>query len=181
MTVKDKTRSYGFIIREETYADCPAIVARVLAREAGAESPVNPRGEGEDSFYDAPLRTHGLALNELLLRCYRSSDGKYMHGPFVEYNSLYHIDLRLAARMHATLRKIDKEIAKSRASEPGDVLMAVARAIGATWGAQEVGEGRRNRHGGFYQDDQWHFAALTDVREDFRARIAKIAPAREVA
>jgi hypothetical protein len=165
-------RTYGFLIEEQKFADCPSVVARVLAREGDAEHPINPRSEGEDSIWGAPKKTDGLALQTLEIRCWTNTDPKmgYFHGPDVRFDSARFIDTRTATRLLATMKRIDREIRKADAREAGDVLMAVAKAIGATFSVHPVGGSR----GGFYTDHGWRFGTLIEARDEFRQLVDKI-------
>jgi hypothetical protein len=178
MTASLKLRSYGFRIEETKFADCPAVVARVLAREAGAKYPINPRSEGEDSIWDAPKKTDGLALAGLEIILWRDRDCKYQTDAQVRINSASFIDQRLAERLFRTMKRINRQLRKTSAREAGDVLVAVAQAIGAKWHVEPVGEER----GSFYSDAEWRFCDLVSARDKFRALVEKLrAPMAEVA
>jgi hypothetical protein len=160
-------RTYGFRITEEKFADCPSVVVRALARQGDAEYPINPRSEGEDSIWDAPARADGLALNNLEIITWLGE--KYASGVDVRFDSARFIDQRLAERMLRTMKRINRELAKDNSREAGDVLMAVAKAIGATWYVTPVGAER----GSSYTDNQWRFGELTEARDVFRAMVEK--------
>lgn len=166
-----KLRSYGFEVRRSKFADSDAVVARVLVREGDAASPVNPRGEGEDSIWDAPKFADGLALDGLEIIVWAGKD--YLSGPYVRFDDARFVDTRLATRMLKTLKRIDKAIAKTSAKEAGDVLMAVAKAIGATWSVRKVGASR----GSFYSDNEWSFEEVTEARDIMRTVVEEIRPA----
>jgi hypothetical protein len=163
-------RSYGFRIDEERFADCPAVVARVLAREGEAESPINPRSEGEDSIWDAPPKQDGLALASLEIITWRDSNFKYVTEVQVRFDTVRFVDQKLAERMLKTMKRINRELRKTTAREAGDVLMAVAKAIGATWLVEAAGPNKGN----FYTDMQWRFGTLIEARDKFRALVDKL-------
>lgn len=165
-----KVRSYGFLVREEKWADNDSVVVKVLARESGEGYPINPRSEGEDSIWDAPKRTAGLALDGLEIRVYLSSDYKYISGADVRIDNARFIDSRLAKRLLKTMTRIDREIAKTNAREIGDVVMAVAKAIGATWTVEPVGTPRSWS----YSDDAWYFTTVERARDLARDAVAKL-------
>ncbi len=170
MTTPRKTRSYGFRITEEKFADCPSVVARVLAREGNAESPVNPRSEGEDSIWDAPKKPDGLMLNALEIITWRDPNYTYTTDVQIRFDNARFVDQRLAERMLRTMKRINTQLRKTNAREAGDVLMAVAKAIGATWCIEQVGPDR----GSFYTDCQWRFGDLIEARDKFRALVDKL-------
>jgi hypothetical protein len=165
-----KIRSYGFLVREEKWADNDSVVVKVLAREHGAKHPINPRTEGEDHIWDAPKKTDGMALSDLEIRVYLSSDYKYISGADVRFDTARFVNSRLAKRLLKTMTRIDREIAKTNAREVGDVVMAVAKAIGATWTVEPVGTPR----GSFYSEDQWRFTTVERARDLARDAVAKL-------
>jgi len=167
-------RSYGFLIEEEKFADCPSVVARVLVREPGkSESyPINPRSEGEDEIWDAPKKTAGLALQSLEVRCWANTDPKmgYFHGPDVRFDNARFVDERLAKRLFATMSRVNRAIRKANAREAGDVLMAVGKAIGAEWYVKRIGKPK----GSFYSEERWEFCPLVEGREEYRRQVEKL-------
>jgi hypothetical protein len=165
-----KLRSYGFLVEETKFGDCPAVVARVLAREGDCEYPINARTEGEDSIWGAPKAMDGCALYGLEIILWRGDN--YFTAPQVRFDNARFIDTRLAERLLKTMKRIDRQIAKSDAREAGDVLMAVAKAIGATWSVSQRGNSSR----GFYSDMQWSFGDVTEARDRLRELVEKIRP-----
>jgi hypothetical protein len=166
-----KLRSYGFLVEETKFADSKAVVARVLVREGDNEHPVNPRSEGEDSIWDAPKSADGLAFDKLQVIVWAGKD--YLAGPYVRYEDSHFVDTRLAGRMLKTLKKIDKQIAKTSAREAGDVVMAVAKAIGATW---SVSPRSGDVPVSWYQDSKWLFDDVTEARDTMRRMVEAIRP-----
>lgn len=171
MTNVRKLRSYGFAVNEEKWADNDSVVVRVLAREQGTNHPINPRTEGEDALWDAPKKTDGLALAGLEIRVYRSSDNKYLSSADVRIDNARFVDKRLAKRLFKTMTRVDREINKTNAREVGDVVMAVAKAIGATWTVEPVGNQLR---GSFYSDDTWRFTTIERARDLAREAVDKL-------
>jgi len=175
MTKTDKPkRSYGFLIEEEPFADCPSIVARVLVREPGRSEayPINPRSEGEDAIWDAPKKASELALQSLEVRCWVNTDPKlgYLHGPDVRIDNARFITERLAKRLLNTMTRVNRAIRKANAREAGDVLMAVGKAIGAEWYVKRTGK----RRGSFYSDEDWEFRPLAEGRDEYRRQFEKL-------
>src|SRR5262245_25845294 len=173
MTKTDRPkRSYGFLIEEEKFADCPSVVARVLVREGNAEYPINPRSEGEDEIWDAPKKTAGLALQSLEVRSWVNTDPKlgYFHGPDVRLDNARFIDERLAKRLLTTMSRVNRAIRKADAREAGDVLMAVGKAIGAEWYVKRIGKPK----GSFYSEERWEFCPLVEGREEYRRQVEKL-------
>jgi hypothetical protein len=165
-----KFRSYGFMVSEEKWADNDSVVVKVLAREHGTKHPINPRMDGEDAIWDAPKKTAGLALADLEIRIWRSSDDRYISGAEVRFDGARFIDTRLAKRLLKTMTRVDREIAKTNAREIGDIVMAVAKAIGATWTVEPVGQAR----GSFYSEDEWRFTTVERARDLAREGVEKL-------
>ena len=165
-----KVRSYGFAVREEKWADNDSVVVKVLAREHGENHPINPRMDGEDAIWDAPKKTAGMMLADLEIRVYLSNDYKYISGADVRFDNARFIDTRKAKRLLKTMTRIDREMAKTNAREIGDVVMAVAKAIGATWTVEPVGTPR----GSFYSEDTWYFTTVERARDLARDAVAKL-------
>lgn len=166
-------RRYGFLIETGKFADSPSVVARVLAKREDEDHPINPdSSRGENAAWGgAPKKADGLYLADLELRCYVGSDGKYFHGPDIRFDSVRFVDEELAAKLLRTMKRINREIAKTNAREPDDVLMAVGRAIGATLHIVPGGEPHR---GSFYSDNEWRFGDLTEARDEFRRAITEL-------
>lgn len=166
-------RKYGFLIETGKFADSPSVVARVLVKRADEDHPINPdSSRGESAFWGAPKKADGLYLASLELRCWVGSDGKYFHGPDIRLDDVRFVDLELARRLHLTMKRINREIAKASAREPGDVLMAVGKAIGAT--LHIIPGGDTTRSGSFYSDSEWRFSDLTSARDEFRRAIEEL-------
>jgi hypothetical protein len=169
-------RSYGFMIDTKTWADSPAGTARIMAREGDTPYPCNPRTESEHEIWDAPKQTHGLLLNDLVIRTYLS--GPLTHrgravviGPSIEFSSINYVDTKLAKAALRTLERIDRAIARAHSAEAGDVIMAIAQAIGAEWYAHRVGDQPPSFS---YAQDQWRFAPVTEARDVYRAAVEKL-------
>jgi hypothetical protein len=170
------TRSYAFAIDTKPWANCPSVAARILVRDGDATSPINPRTDGEDTLWDAPKRTAGLLLNNLVIRTWLSGPthipGRAMLiGPAVEFESLSYVNLKIANRAHTTLRRIDKELTRYRIGEAGDMLMAIGRVLGVTMNVTALDP---NNHGTFYTDNTWRWGPITEARDLYRAEVAKL-------
>lgn len=174
MTADAIARTYGLRVytHKRQFADHPEIVARIMVRENQADSPINPRGDGEHPIWDAPKHMAGLALADLQLRVWfytSTNDKPQACGPYIQYNDAHYIELAHAERMARTLKKIHKAIDKAQAHEPGDVLMTMAKALGLTFTVTETRDG----HSSTYRDSQWRFSQLTDARDQLRAQVEK--------
>jgi hypothetical protein len=164
-------RSYGFMIqRKQDSLGTVSLTAEVMVREGDKAHPLNPSGDGEGGFYkvDVPKKTLGLHLDGLVIRSYQSTDrGKgdlfEVYQPDVYFADSHRVDYRKAMRMAKTLKRVNDAINKANVREHGDVLMAVAKAIGATWYVE-----RLSKHGSSYSDNEWRFGPLEYGRDKFR-------------
>jgi hypothetical protein len=169
-----RKRTYGFRVTVAKWADCDSFVVRVLAREGDNPSPVNPRCDGEDSIWDAPKRTDGLALNGLTVRCYvgdYASTGVIIRP--VEFEDVSFIGPELASRMSKTFARIAREVNRTGAQrEIGDYVEAIARAIGASWLVRE----RRDRNDGSwgYSRSDWDWEDIAALKAEVRREYARL-------
>lgn len=171
MTYTPPERQYGFLIETGKFADCPSVVARVLVKRGDENHPCNcDSSRGESATWGAPEKADGLFLASLELRCWVGGDGKYFHGPDVRIDEVRFVDERIAAALDRTMKKIGRAITRARATEAGDVLMAVAKAIGATLSIKRIG----NARGSFYSDESWLFGDLVEARDEFRRAIDEL-------
>jgi hypothetical protein len=174
MTKSDRARSYGFRVTVRKWADCDSFAVHVLAREGEHPSPINPRHEGEDTIWDAPKRTHGLALNGLTIRCYvgdYASSGVIIRP--VEFEDVSFIDHRLAARMVKTFARIEREVARTGAGrEIGDYVQAIGKAIGATWFVRETRD--RNDGSWGYSRSDWSWLDIAALKVEVREQFARL-------
>lgn len=170
-----QTRTYGFRITTERWADKPCVVVRVLAREGEHHSPINPRSEGESVTWDAPRHADGLMLKGLTIRAYASditSSPVIVRSP--EFEDAHYVGGHEAAAMLKTFRRIDRELAKQCPGERdlGDYVEAVGKAIGAGWTVFEARKG----HGWDYASSEWNFAPLSSAKVEARIQVSDLMP-----
>lgn len=170
-------RTYGIMIDEKPWADCPAVTARIMVCEEGDRPyPINPRTEGEHEIWDAPKRTHGLLLNNLVIRTHLSGPlhiaGRAMViGPCYDFASISYVDTKVARAAVKTLERIDRAIANAKCSEAGDIIMTIAKAIGATFYVERLGKEPPSFS---YERDQWRFGDITEARDVYRAAVQRL-------
>lgn len=110
------------------------IVAKVLAREDAAASPINCSNEGERSIWGAPKHMEGLMLNTLQVRAFFSDDNKRVGDPAVEFADVYYTDIRKARAMVRTLSRVETAMRSANwPTEHGDVVQAVIKALKLDW------------------------------------------------
>jgi hypothetical protein len=162
-------RSYGLHVTTEDFANDDEIFVRIMTREGGAHHPLNPRGDGESSIWDAPKQCEGLLFADLRLRTTTSEINPLRPILSIEYDNLRFVTLEKAKKAAATLTKIDRQLSRDNAIEPGDILMSFARAVHATFHVIESSPGKR---ADWLPDRQWRFAPITSARDEFRRQIA---------
>ena len=136
------------------------VTVRVVDRRAKAEHPTNPGNYPEDY--------NGLHLQDLGMFGHVSEfDAFNFLGTEPCYRSPYQIERRDAEAMAKTLRKIGAATEKAAAREDGDVMLAFARAIGATFVCHSAGE----RRGWSYADWDWRWLTPEEGRNHYRHQI----------
>lgn len=171
-------REYGLEVETKVFADTEEVFVRVYAIEPGKSHPVNPRGDGEHEIWDAPKKVHGLALADLTLRTYIPTpnvvcDRAVTIGDVdcqIDYRDAHFVDLRKARQMAKTLEKIERAIEKAASREPGDVLMAFAKAIGATKTVICTGGSKSS----WLNQAEWEFHPIEKARDLFRVSVAGV-------
>jgi len=158
--------TYGYMVTTRDFAGSDAIQVNVMCRRNEQAHPLNCSGDGEQSYNGAPARLNGLHLCDLQIRLWRLDDRSWT-GAEVEYRNTFSIDLRKAKQMAKTLAKIQKAIDDSNAVEAGDVIMAVAKALGLGWTAISNDENY-----GTYQETTWRFRPVTYARDQVRDIVA---------
>lgn len=163
------TKTYGFRVYQEDFAESPSVVVSVLARDGDKEFPVNPSSDGERTWDGAPKALDNCRLQGLHIRLWWTPEHGWTE-PNVWLDGGSHMNARDVDRLAKTFARVNRAIAKANAREAGDVLMALASAIGATWTVTELGEKQK---WSFYSDRQWRFSALTDARDHLRSILAE--------
>jgi hypothetical protein len=142
------------------------IVAKPMRLSSNGAHPLNPSEHDHED----------VAIADLQLRIGISSYG-YAYNPEVVYRDCREVTLFRAKTMAKTLAKIGKVIDKDGATEPGDVLMAFARAIGATLSVERASTGPASSS---YSNDRWIFGTIGNARDAFRSAIKAETKPQEV-
>jgi hypothetical protein len=176
-TMKDtsKLRTYGLQITEtQRIAGYEAFAIRVIARAPGADHPINPRHEGENSYDgDTPAKVEGLMLADLTIMAWESSYSDDAYFGQAEYKERYTVAPRDARRMVRTFDVIARQMKKDdHPSEIGDYVMSLARALGLTWFAVDVSPAGNYQMG--YDARKWRFEPVTRARDEARTRFAAL-------
>ena len=171
----DHTRTYGVLIEAANRYGTEYVTVTVMAREGDTRYPINPETHGESTWGDAPRKQAGLMLADLVLdgHWYQSIDAPSFLGFAPRYSSPFAVGLKDAERMVKTLRRIHKATSAADASEPGDILMALAGAMGLTWW---VSRAEPRAGAGFYTESTWHWRSINEGRTHLRRLIAETRP-----
>lgn len=135
-----------------------AYLGALLARHEGEESPRNP------FICDAAE----AGLDCLILQGWISDYSGKLQGLDAVYTGLGSIDLRQVTAMAATLARVQKQLAKDCATEPGDVFVSFAKALGCTWIATARGPYS------MYADTGWIYDGILSGRNELRWLIQKL-------
>jgi len=121
---KDK-REFGLLIETERKHGTIYITARLCARESGFDY---PRGISNEPW-DGKFTFDGLTLQGFISD-YRHSDGKlHFIMQSASYLNVYSIEADRARKMARTLDKVTARIQADGASEPGELFLAMCRAL----------------------------------------------------
>jgi hypothetical protein len=135
MTMKELKYSFGLMLEQCNSYGTERLTVRVMKREEGKNHPLNVSGSiwgsAEDCVRDA-----------LVLEGYVSDSNAKFYLHEVCYRDVHSIDLRRVGFMQSMLTRIGKALTKAEAREPGDMFVAFAKAIGATWLCQPSGRTR---------------------------------------
>jgi hypothetical protein len=156
---------YGLLIDQRNYYGSEYVEAYISRREKDGDHPLGCSGDGETMpGYGCPNHLLGLALDGLGIFGH-ISDGKdpafICHG--VEYRNVYASDERKLARMLKAIKRVNARISKDEAHEPGDKLMALAKALKLSFVVKRIGPARPN--------PDWNFMSITEGRNAYRRMI----------
>ena len=170
--MSEEKRTYGFLVETENRYGATYVTARIVCREGDSYHPINCRTESESAIFDCPPHLSGFHLDGLSLRghVYEHGGEKDFIGFRPEFYDVYSIDERKAKAICRTLRRVHKQIEKEEAREPGDVLMAVARALKLSF---FVEQGERTWESFGYGEYKWHWWPVEKARDEFRKQIEK--------
>lgn len=159
-------RSYGLLIKESTRHSLHRVIAEIVVREDGAESPINPRSDGEDSIWDAPKHLDGLMLSGFGIHGFVSDlEGFPYCGCEPEFRDIYSADSRDVARMAATFKRVNRQLAKDSPREPGDLFVSLAHALKLDFAVWRVANGVERSQ---YSENAWNWRTINEGRNHFR-------------
>lgn len=163
--MKKPDDEYGLLIdRVNEYGSEKVTVHVVRRREADGDVPLGCSGDGElYAGFGCPKHLLGLVVDGLGMYGFVSdSDGEYI-GYGVEFRNVYSIDAAKLGRMAKALKRVNAQIEKDEAREPGDKFMAFAKALKLSFAVCRIGERRPN--------PDWRFMSIVEGRNYYRQMI----------
>lgn len=161
---------YGLLIGRHNRFGTEYIEATLVCRESDKNYPRGCNTDGEGAYdLNAPKHLHGLLLDGLRYGGFVSdNDGTFIsYKP--EYRDVHSLDIAKAERAIRTLKKVLKRIEADQASEVGDVICSIYKALKLSFIVERVGQSR----GSSYGDNEWHFMMMAEGRNRFRQLIAE--------
>lgn len=161
-----ETRKYGLVIRTVDRYGTTYVEAELASRSDEYQHPI---GCGES--YDRPkhlaeLELDGLGLHGFITDSKRDDGllGYLAHE--IRFRDVHSINERQARRMVRTLSRINRQFDNSHAHEPGDRLMALAKALRLEFVVED-----RAPAGGHHAGSRWYWMDVAEGRNRFRAMI----------
>jgi hypothetical protein len=156
---------YGLMIERKSDYGTEYVVARVVRRKD--DKPYGCSSSGEFAYCGDPKHLNNMQLDGLCLHGF-VSDSDYAYIGFEpEYRDVYSVDLPKADRMARTLKKVVAQQRKDHAREPGDVMVALCKALKLSFVCHRIGEAKR----GYYHESDWHFMSVEEGRNYYRGAI----------
>jgi hypothetical protein len=169
---KRVVRSFGLLISTNDRHGYPHIEARLMCREDEAPHPINCRSDGESSWENDKPHIgrfyNGLGMYGFISGSNpKTPDDVSYIGYSAEYRDVCAGTEKALTAMLATLRRVNKTVAKESAHEPGDYFAAMFRALNLSWVCEVSGKER----GSMYSDSEWRFMSMGEGRRRFREMI----------
>jgi hypothetical protein len=158
-------KEFGFLIQSEMKYGTQYLSASLIGRENGKEY---PNGISSDT-YGAKYALDGLTLRGFLSRWKLEEPNFLLHDP--EYRDV-HVDRRNVHLMAKTLDKITKRIQADGAREPGEIFLAMARALKLSFVVEK--NKRSPSHGSSWSDSDWVWHDIPSGKNLFVARIREL-------
>ena len=155
----------GILVQRFDRHGTTRIEVRPMAREPGKDSPCG----FSYSAWDAGTEAADVTLDGWI-HSGMNNDRLPEYVPSGVACTLDGAHLSRVKAAATTLARVAKQIAKDDATEPGDVFLSFARAIGAKW---IVFPRKRSVTGSSWEDTKWIWYGLTDGRNAYRSLIAE--------
>jgi hypothetical protein len=163
--MSDPKKVVGLMVQRVMRHGTEYVDVSVMVREDDADCPY---GMPHWYAYDGKPFLDGLCMRGSVHVPYQDSGPPVFYADGALFYDVYSIGLAQSKAMTATLTKVGKQVERDNAHEPGDVFLALARAVGAQW----VCVPHRDRYkGGAWRDTSWIWYGLTDGRNMYRSVI----------
>jgi hypothetical protein len=156
---------YGLLIERVIRYGTEYVEVRLARRDERYEHPVGCPSDGSlFAGYGTPKHMLGLVVDGLGFYGFVSESGEPSFiGADLEFRDVHALDEGKLTRMLKALKRVKARIEKDQAREPGDKLMAFAKALKLTFVCERIGERRR--------DPEWRFMSIEEGRNRYRAKI----------
>jgi hypothetical protein len=155
---------YGLLIDRTNNYGTDYVEVHVVRREPSGEAPLGCSGDGELYLgYGCPKHLIGLALDGLGIYGFVSDSDSSFIGTDVEFRNVYASGAGKLARMLKAIKKVNAQIEKDDAREPGDKFVAFAKALKLSFAVTRIGERRAN--------PDWRFMSIAEGRNCYRQMI----------
>ena len=170
---------YGLLIERVNRHGTEYIDVRLARRDDKRDYPLGLPSDGETLFgYGCPKHLIGLALDGLGMYGFVSDHGDPAFIAYdIEFRDVHASGEAKLARMLKAIKRVNARVAKDQAREPGDKLMALAKALKLSFAVIRVGKPGTN-------PPEWKFMPIADGRNHYRHLIEQAvaeAVARKVA
>jgi hypothetical protein len=163
--MEEPKKTVGLMVKRIDRYGTEYVDVSVMVREDDGEYP-----RGMPSWYAFENKPYldGLSIRGSVHVPYRDDGPPTFYSDRPEFYDLHSVGLAQSKAMTATLTKVAKQVERDNAREPGDVFLALARAVGSQW----VCVPHRDRvTGGAWRDTRWIWYGLTDGRNMYRSVI----------
>jgi len=158
---------YGLMLQRVQRVGTDYIELHIVRREKERpDVPLGCSGDGEIfAGYGCPKHLLGLALDGLGMRGFVSDSTSNVSfiGHGVEFYDVYSSHERKLRRMLKAVKRVNDRIAKDEAREPGDQLVAFAKALKLSFVVERIGPARR--------DPDWRWMTIQEGRNRYRTLI----------
>jgi hypothetical protein len=161
-----KDDEYGLLIDKTNHYGTEYVEVHVVRRrEEDGDIPLGCSGDGEMYLgYGCPKHMLGLVVDGLGIYGF-VSDGKdpAFIGTDVEFRNVYASSETKLGRMLKAIKKVNAQIEKDEAREPGDKFVSFAKALKLSFAVTRIGERRQN--------PDWRFMSIVEGRNVYRQLI----------
>lgn len=166
--MEKSNRSFGLMLERKTNMGTRYVTVTMMSRKNGENHPL---GCGDNSW-ERPKHLSELYLDGLGLYGFVTDRDQFDYiGADLEFRDVYAIDGDKARRMLKTLTKVNRLIFAGAAYEPGDKLMAIAKALKLDFVVERVNPAKR--FGSSWNDMDWRFMTVEEGRNRYRTLIAE--------